>query len=327
MEIPRPKLTNGFLFRSLFERMLNGCGHCEAIYDHNDELVDYLHVIANTAYINIVGINPVGRKVSEMFPNLRETNPEVFKIYGRVSRGGEAEVFETYIPQLDQWFAISTFCLEVGTFTALFSDITLQKKENENIVAMSKKIETAYEETIEGFLWALRMRDSSSEEHSRRVVEMTEKLARRLGVSEDDIVQMKRGALLHDIGKLLVHDYILNKPGILTDEERESMRRHTYLAHKLLEPIEFIGPQANDIPWHHHERWDGTGYPDGLKGLDISIGSRIFAIVDNWDALTSDRPYRGAWSDSFTLQYIQNQSGILFDPTMVKEFVNMLDGR
>jgi len=327
MEIPRPKLTNGFLFRSLFERMLNGCGHCEAIYDHNDELVDYLHVIANTAYINIVGINPVGRKVSEMFPNLRETNPEVFKIYGRVSRGGEAEVFETYIPQLDQWFAISTFCLEVGTFTALFSDITLQKKENENIVAMSKKIETAYEETIEGFLWALRMRDSSSEEHSRRVVEMTEKLARRLGVSEHDIVQMKRGALLHDIGKLLVRDEVLNKPGKLDAEERELMERHTYLAGKLLKPIKFISEIAHDIPEHHHERWDGTGYPDKLKATDIMLGSRIFAVVDNWDAMTTSRPYRDAYSDSFALQYIKDYSGILFDPTVVREFIKLMDGR
>jgi len=320
-------LNNGFLFRSLFQNMLNGCGHCEAIYGHNGEMVDYTHLIVNKAWINIIGMDATGRKVSEMFPNLRETNPEVFERYDRVSRGGEPEIFETYVPQLGQWFSIAAFCLEQGTFTALFSDITSQKQEVMTLIEMKKKIESAYEETIHGFLWALRIRDHSSAEHSHRVVEMTERLARRLNISEDDIYQIKRGALLHDIGKLLVHDYILNKPGILTDEERESMRRHTYLAHKLLEPIEFIGPQANDIPWHHHERWDGTGYPDGLKGLDISIGSRIFAIVDNWDALTSDRPYRGAWSDSFTLQYIQNQSGILFDPTMVKEFVNMLDGR
>ena len=320
-------MTNGYLFRSLFENMLNGCGHCEAIYDLDGNLVDYLHVLANKAYINIVGIDPTGRKVSEIFPGLRETNPDVFKIYGRVSKRGNPETFETYVPQLDQWFSISVFCLEYGTFTALFSDISIQKRENENIVVMIRKIEQAYEETINGFLWALRLRDHSSAEHSERVVSMTEKLAQRLNVPKEEITQMKRGALLHDIGKLLIRDNILNKTDVLNDEERESMRRHTYLAHKLLEPIAFISPIAHDIPHHHHERWDGKGYPDGLKGTDIMLGSRIFAVSDNWDALTSSRPYREAWSEQFTLQYIQNQAGILFDPTVVKEFVNMMDGR
>lgn len=327
MEMQKPKLTNGVLFSSLFENMQNGCGHCIAEYGIHGELVDYMHVLANNAYVNIVGLNPVGKKVSELFPTLHETNPEVFEIYERVSRGGEPEVFETFVPQLQQWFSISTFCLEVGTFTALFSDITMQKNEVALLAEMSKKIETAYEETIEGFLWALRMRDSSSAEHSRRVVEMTERLARRLDVPENEIQQMKRGALLHDIGKLLVRDTVLNKPGQLDAEERELMQRHTYQAHELLEPLEFISPIAHDIPWHHHERWDGTGYPDKLKGLDIMLGSRIFAVADNWDALTTSRPYRDSYSDSFALQYIKDQSGILFDPTVVCEFIKLMDGR
>ena len=320
-------LTNGFLFKSLFENMQNGCGHCICKYDENGKLIDYFHELANQAYINIVGIDPRQKWVSEIFPNLRDESPEVFKVFERVSHQGKSETFETYNQQTQAWYKLSVFCLDEGTVTVVFSDITDHKVENKTILEMSRKIESAYEETINGFIWALRMRDHSSEDHSRRVVEMTGRLARRLGVPEDEVKQMERGALLHDIGKLLIRDNILQKTDALSEEEKESMRRHTVLAHRLLQPIAFISPIAHDIPHHHHERWDGKGYPDGLKGTDIMLGSRIFAVVDNWDALTSDRPYRQAWSDSFTLQYIQNEAGELFDPTVVKEFVKMMDGR
>jgi HD-GYP domain-containing protein (c-di-GMP phosphodiesterase class II) len=142
-------------------------------------------------------------------------------------------------------------------------------------------------------------------------------LGRRFGLSEEALVHVRRGALLHDIGKMGVSDGILLKPGPLTDEEWILMRKHTNFAYELLSPIDYLRP-AVDIPYCHHEKWDGKGYPRGLSGNQIPFAARIFAVVDVWDALTSDRPYRAAWSEEKTLEYIRSLAGIQFDPQIVK---------
>ena len=137
------------------------------------------------------------------------------------------------------------------------------------------------------------------------------------------MLQIRRGALLHDIGKMGVPDHILLKPEPLTDEEWMIMRKHTHYAYDMLKPIAFLG-SALDIPYCHHEKWDGTGYPRRLKGDEIPLTARLFAIVDVWDALTSDRPYRPAWSEKEALTYIQEQSGKHFDPQVVEPFLKMV---
>jgi HD-GYP domain-containing protein (c-di-GMP phosphodiesterase class II) len=156
-----------------------------------------------------------------------------------------------------------------------------------------------------------------------RVVELCLKLARRLDVDPEALIHIKRGALLHDIGKIGVPDHILRKPAALTDEEWKIMRMHPIYAYEMLSPIEYLR-LAIDIPYCHHERWDGSGYPRGLKEKQIPLSARIFAIVDVWDALTSDRPYRPAWSPQETLDYIIKQSGKHFDPDIVAAFVEMI---
>ncbi len=161
------------------------------------------------------------------------------------------------------------------------------RRSNDNLRA-------AYDSTIEGWARALDLRDHETEGHSRRVMDMAIRLAEAMGMSQTDLVHMRRGALLHDIGKLGIPDAILRKPGELTEEESSIMRRHTDHAVEILSPIEFLVP-ALDIPRFHHERWDGTGYPSGLKGAQIPLAARIFAAVDVWDALGHDRPYRQAW--------------------------------
>src|SRR5581483_9371106 len=133
---------------------------------------------------------------------------------------------------------------------------------------------------------------------------------------------VRRGALLHDIGKMGVPDNILLKPGKLTDEEWEIMRRHPQYAFDLLTPISYLR-RSLDIPFCHHEKWDGTGYPRGLKGEEIPLVARIFAVVDVWDAVTSDRPYRPAWTKDQALKHIQEQSGSHFDPRVVRTFLDM----
>ncbi|MBI5964015.1 MAG: PAS domain S-box protein [Chloroflexi bacterium] len=181
----------------------------------------------------------------------------------------------------------------------------------------------AYDSTLEGWAHALELRDQETEGHTRRVVQMTLDLALAMGIRESELENVQRGALLHDIGKMGIPDSILLKPGTLNEREWEVMRQHPAHAYRLLGPIEYLHP-AVDIPYCHHEKWDGTGYPRGLKGEEIPLAARIFAIVDVWDALTSDRPYRLAWSKDKALAHISEQSGRHFEPAVVEAFLKII---
>ena len=189
----------------------------------------------------------------------------------------------------------------------------------DNLRKSNERIYLAYDETIEGWSKALDLRDKETEGHTLRVVQLTDKLAQLMNIPDEDKIHFRRGALLHDIGKMGVPDRILLKPDKLTDEEWEIMRQHPVHAYNLLSQIDFLRP-ALDIPYYHHERWDGTGYPKGLKGEEIPLAARLFAIVDVYDALTSDRPYRLGWSKEKAIEYIKEQSGKHFDPEVVKFF-------
>lgn len=182
-------------------------------------------------------------------------------------------------------------------------------------------IET-YDATIEGWAYALDLKDRETENHSKRVTELTLKIAREMGIEEKDLVHIRRGALLHDIGKMGIHDSILFKPGKLTKEEWKIMRMHPVYAYEMLSPIQYLH-SAIDIPYCHHERWDGSGYPRGLKGEAIPLSARIFAVADNFDALTSKRPYRDAWPVKEALDYIRKQNGKMFDPRVVEVFFHL----
>ena len=179
---------------------------------------------------------------------------------------------------------------------------------------------TAYETTLQGWSRALGMRDEETEGHTQRVAALTVRLAQTLGVSDEDLVHIRRGALLHDIGKIAVPDGILRKPGPLTHEERAVMRQHPAYAYEMLAPVTYLRLSL-DIPYCHHELWDGSGYPRGLKAEDIPLAARIFTVVDVWDALRSDRPYRRAWSDERARAYLREQAGGKFDPRVVAAFL------
>ncbi|NTU81183.1 MAG: PAS domain S-box protein [Chloroflexales bacterium] len=180
----------------------------------------------------------------------------------------------------------------------------------------------AYDTTLEGWSRALDLRDKETEGHSQRVTDLTVRLARAMGLSEHEIVHIRRGALLHDIGKMGIPDAILLKPGALSDAEWVIMRRHPVYGYELLAPISYLRP-ALDIPLCHHEKWDGTGYPRGLAGEDIPLAARLFAVVDVWDALCSDRPYRHAWALESVRGYIIAQTGRHFDPAVVEIFLRL----
>ncbi|GGR03398.1 HD domain-containing phosphohydrolase [Deinococcus ruber] len=178
----------------------------------------------------------------------------------------------------------------------------------------------AYQETIEGWARALDLRDKETEGHSRRVTDLTVQLCQRLQVSAAELVHIRRGALLHDIGKVGISDAILLKPGPLTAEEWVEMRRHPSYAMELLGPIQFLRA-ALEIPQHHREKWDGSGYPQGLRGTAIPLAARAFAVVDVYDALTNDRPYRAAWPVERALAYVEAEAGTQFDPLVVHAFL------
>jgi len=193
-----------------------------------------------------------------------------------------------------------------------------------NLQKSNLDLTRSYEETLEGWSRALDMRDHETENHTQRVTALTIAMGQRLGLSEEQLTHMRRGSLLHDIGKLVVPDTILLKEGDLTPEEWQIMRQHPLTARNLLEPITFLAP-ALTIPYFHHEKWDGSGYPQGLSGGSIPIEARIFAIVDVWDALTNDRPYRTALSPVTAARHILAQSGKHFDPQIVNSFLEMLN--
>ena len=204
----------------------------------------------------------------------------------------------------------------LNRYQKLLQERTKLREANEHLLA-------AYEETIEGLSHALDLRDKETEGHSLRVTELTIRLAQAEGLTEEEITHIRRGALLHDMGKIGVPDAILQKPAALSDEEWSVMRKHPQYVYDMLYSVQYLRP-ALSIPYCHHEKWDGTGYPRGLKGEQIPISARLFAVADVWDALTSDRPYRAAWSRQEALDFIREQSGSHFDPQVVELFLRLI---
>ncbi len=202
-------------------------------------------------------------------------------------------------------------------------DVTERKHAEEQVRRSREELSHAYHATLEGWSRALELRDKETEGHSQRVTEMTVRVAQALGIEGEELEHMRRGALLHDVGKMGIPDNILLKPGALTDEEWAIMRKHTEYAYEWLKPIEYLHP-ALDIPYYHHERWDGTGYPQGLRGETIPLAARIFSVVDVWDALCSDRPYRAAWPRERVREHIKSLSGVHFDPAVVDVFLSLI---
>jgi len=231
---------------------------------------------------------------------------------------GVLEVFNrsTFAPSTDWMDFFETLAGQAAIAvdnTTLFNDLETSNRE----------LNFAYDATLEGWSSALELRDEETEGHTQRVTEIMNQLAGKFDFNKEELVHIKRGTLLHDIGKMGIPDSILHKPGPLTDEEWVIMKKHPEYAYTMLNPIEFLQP-ALDIPHLHHERWNGSGYPQGLKGDEIPYPARLFAIVDAWDALLSDRPYRKAWSKNKVIKFLQAEAGILFDPQIVKVFLELV---
>ncbi len=295
-----------------------------------DDIKKYsMHVGSNFVSRAILERRMVHTNNPEDFSNPELFNPFIVKenfvtCYGipLISKGvikGVLEVFSRSFQRVDhEW-------VDYLTMLASQTAIAIDNAELfENLQKTNADLIQAYDRTLEGWVHAMDLRDKETEGHSQRVAEITVKLALRLKVRNTELEHIRRGALLHDVGKMGIPDSILLKPGPLSDEEWQIMRKHPEFAVEMLSSIEYLR-KSIDIPQFHHEKWDGSGYPDGLIAEDIPIAARIFSVVDVWDALTSDRPYRAAWEPSRAKQYIIDRQGSQFDPNVVAEFIAMLE--
>lgn len=253
-------------------------------------------------------------------PHLREEGFVTYIAVPLVSKGQIKGVLETFLrkpfnPDLEWMTFLEMLAGQaaIAVDNAMLFD-ALQRSNTE--------LALAYDTTIEGWSCALDLRDKETEGHTLRVTELTMRLARAMGINESEMIHIRRGALLHDIGKMGIPDAILLKPGPLTDEEWVIMRKHPVYALDLLSSIPYLRP-ALDIPYYHHEKWDGTGYPCKLKGEQIPLAARIFAVADVWDALRSDRPYRVGWPESKARDFIVSEAGKHFDPKVIEVFKNL----
>ena len=260
----------------------------------------------------------------DRFPQGKNLVGEGFKTYFGVplfARGELIGVLEIYhrlpLNPNNEWL---DFLKALGSQTAIAID---NAENNKNLQQANLDLTLAYDATIEGWSRAMDLRDKETEGHTLRVTELAIRLARAMNIDNDMLIHARRGALLHDIGKLGVPDEILLKPDSLTPQEFEIMRKHPQYAFDMLSSVNYLLP-ALDIPYCHHEKWDGSGYPRGLKGEQIPLIARIFAVVDVWDALNSDRPYRKAWPEEKVLEYIREQSGTHFDPQVVEIFLQIM---
>jgi HD-GYP domain-containing protein (c-di-GMP phosphodiesterase class II) len=227
-----------------------------------------------------------------------------------------------------QSFSIGSYGMAHATILGMAANVAAVAIENARLVNDLKQsnleLRHAYNRTLEGWSHALDLRDEETRGHSQRVTDLAVRLARAVGMSEEQVGYVRWGALLHDIGKMGVPDAVLLKPGKLDDDEWQLMRMHPVYAYNLLMPIEFLHP-ALDIPYCHHEKWDGSGYPRGLRGEEIPLAARLFAVIDIWDALRSDRPYRSAWSVEKVRAHLESLAGSHLDPAAVELFFRVID--
>ena len=237
-----------------------------------------------------------------------------------------ASVVLVYFLEKGKYFNISAYSIDSQLIVILVLILVsgfLLWVVVDNWERIIKNLRDTYDLTLAGWGQALEYHDRETEGHSQRVVEMTIALAKRLGITEQELDNIRRGALLHDIGKMALPDEILLKPDKLSEIEWKVVKMHPIFARNMLENIPFLKP-ALAIPYSHHERWDGSGYPEGLSKEDIPFAARIFAVVDVWDALISDRPYRKAWPEDQARDYIRDQSGKQFDPEVVEAFLKIV---
>lgn len=312
----------------VFEEMMDPV----VILDRTYNIVD-----VNRAMLDLLGMKAeqvIGQSAKEVFADF----PVPIKMYTDVTYARAEAAFPienkmvhyelSVWPLFDREREVTGrvyFCHDITATKELESDLRrLNQLLEQRVDIRTRELAEAYDTTLEGWAKALELRDKETEGHSRRVTETTLRVARALEIPEDEIIHIHRGALLHDIGKMGIPDNILSKPGLLTDLERAVVQKHPETAYELLRQIPFLH-KALDIPYCHHEKWDGSGYPRGLKERGIPLSARIFAVADVWDAIQSERPYKPGWTRESAVEYLKQQAGRHFDPYVVDVFLRLVE--
>jgi PAS domain S-box-containing protein len=296
-----------------------------------NRMSDGLYININQGFTRLTGYTPdevVGKSSLEL--NIWTDPKDRARLVQGLMEKGEVENLEAGFRRKNGEVGIGLMSAKViviegeKCILSITRDVTERIQAEISLREAHVKLEEAYGATLQGWARALEIRERETADHSHRVEELTVQTSRALGVDERELVHIRRGALLHDIGKIGVPDSILLKPGPLTADEWVIMRQHPNFAMMLLKDIKYLS-QSVSIPYCHHEKWDGSGYPRGLKGEEIPISARIFAVVDVYDALSHDRPYRPAWPEADTRRYLLDQCGKHFDPRIVKTFLSILE--
>jgi len=315
--------TNKFIkirehrYRALFENMLNGFAYCEMIYDDQGRPVDFRYLEVNDAFARITGLPDVeGRLVTEILPGVRETNPEVFEIYGRVARTGRPEQMEIDLQLLNIWLSLAVYSTEPGFFTAVFEDISERKRIEEERQAIIERLRKSLGATVQAIATVVDARDPYTAGHQRRTADLSRAIATEMGFVPDRIDFVRIVSTIHDLGKISVPAEILSKPTKLTELEFSLIKTHAQSGYDILKDVDFPWPVAQVI-LQHHERLNGSGYPQGLRGDEILIEARIIAVSDVVESMASHHPYRAALGIEAAIEEITANRGILYDPQVV----------
>lgn len=309
-------------YRRLIENMQSGIAYCRMDFS-GDEPANFKFVDVNAAFCRLTGLSDiVGRRVTDVLPGVEKSDRNLFDIFGRVTKTGSPEVFETRLDALDRWFAVSAYCPEPGHFVAVFDDISEAKRAAEQVESYVKRLERSTMATAKAVGHMVELRDPYTSGHEGRVADLSVAIAVELGLSHDVQTGLRVMGELHDVGKIAVPAEILAKPGRLTAVEFEIVKNHAQQGYDILKLVDFPWPVAEGV-YQHHERLDGSGYPIGLKGDEIGIEGRILAVADTVEAMASHRPYRAGLGVDAALREIEKGAGTVFDKAVVSACIKV----
>ena len=303
-------------YRSLFDNMLNGLAYCRMLYEEG-RASDFIYLSVNGAFQTLTGLkNVVGKRVSEVIPGIRQSDPGLFEIYGRVVATGVPERSEIFVASLQMWFSVSVYRPESEHFVVIFDSISERKNAEKQIADYVKMLEGSMEGTLQAVSNMVELRDPYTSGHERRVGIIAADIAREMGWGEDKCKNLRLIGLVPDIGKIAIPAEILSKPSRLTQLEYDMIKGHAEMGYEILKDMKFPLPIA-EIIREHHERMDGSGYPQGLKGEQILPEARILAVADVLESMSSHRPYRASLGMDAALKEIEDHRETLYDADVV----------
>ncbi len=324
VEVSRKLVETEATHRALFEHMLNGQAYCRMLYE-DGKPVDFVYLQTNSAFETLTGLKDVvGKRVTEVIPGIRESDPELLKIYGRVAATGNPEKFETHVKSLDEWFWISVYSPGKEHFVAIFDVITERKRTEKKIAEYVRQLESSMEGTLVAISNMVEKRDPYTAGHENRVGIIAGDIAREMGWPEEKCRELQLIGLVHDIGKIAVPAEILTKPGRLSAIEYDLVKIHVEQGYEILKDVEFPLPIA-EIIRQHHERMDGSGYPRGLAGEEILPEARILAVADVVESMASHRPYRPALGMDVAIGEVTRNRALRFDAAVVDALLVMVN--